>query len=163
MMRFSGKGALGIVIATVLILGGIYAATLPHLFLTIAGDRQDLGVAKPGRAITLHYRHSVQQTHVREYLVINDTTDGFVLTGTKYRSYGVGLPFLQQEGTFRTDGKDFYLEHMHRAYPSLSLRVGVGTELSIQVDDQSFPIYQKHPPGTLVTLVVVPWWKSYFM
>ena len=67
----------------------------PAIFLTAGDEWHDLGHAYSGRSVVIHYRHSVQQTHVWEYLTVNDTADGFVLRSTKYKSYDVGLPFCR--------------------------------------------------------------------
>lgn len=140
---------------------GAYAAVVPHLFLAVAGTVHDLGKAEAGQLVTLHYRHSVQQTHVWEYLHVNKTRDGFVLTGTKYRSYGVGLPFLPGEGNYHSDGEYFYLENMQRLYPEVRLRVGLGTELTVATEQKKWELYRDYPPGTLVQLRVAPWWRHF--
>ena len=136
----------------------------PHFYLTIGEQTTDLGPVKKSEKITLHYRHSVQQTHVWEYLQISPTQDSFVLTGTRYRSYGVGLPFLPSEGNYHREGNDFIIDNMHRYYPHVDLRIGIGTELSFIYQDQLFPLYQEYPPGTFVRLEVLSplyyWWQK---
>lgn len=127
----------------------------PHFYLTVGEQTTDLGTVNGGEKMTLHYRHSVQQTHVWEYLQIAPDRNSFVLTGTRYRSYGVGLPFLPGEGTYHREGNDFILEHMQRHYPHIDLRLGVGTELTLQYQDQLFPLYQEYPVGTPIHLEIL--------
>ena len=45
----------------------------------------------------------MQKTPVLENLEVNEAKDGFNLLSTKYQSFGVGLPFLAEEGDFREE------------------------------------------------------------
>lgn len=109
---------------------------------------------------TIHFIHSVQKTPVEEFLTAH--ADGhFHLTGTRYQSHGVGLPFLPEEGTFRQEGEYFVLD-MERDYSTLSLRTGLGTELTIEADGERIPVYEMYPVGTRIDLVVAPLY-TYFL
>ena len=108
----------------------------------------------------IRFIHSVQKTPVEEFLTAH--ADGhFHLSGTRYQSHGVGLPFLPEEGAFRQEGEYFILD-MERDYAELSLRTGVGTELTITVGDQIIPAYEMYPVGTRIDLVVAPLY-TYFL
>ena len=110
--------------------------------------------------VTIHFIHSVQKTPVEEFLTAH--TDGhFHLAGTRYQSHGVGLPFLPEEGTFRQEGEYFILD-MDRDYSALSLRTGVGTELTIEAGGARIPVYEMYPVGTRIDLVVAPLY-TYFL
>ena len=110
--------------------------------------------------LTIHFIHSVQKTPVEEFLTAH--ADGhFHLTGTRYRSHGVGLPFLPEEGTFRQEG-DYFVLDMDRDYSELSLRTGVGTELVIEAGGARVPVYEMYPVGTRIDLVVAPLY-TYFL
>ena len=110
--------------------------------------------------LTIHFIHSVQKTPVEEFLTVH--ADGhFHLTGTRYQSYGVGLPFLPEEGAFRQEGDCFVLD-MDRDYVNLSLRTGVGTELTITAGGKTIPAYEMYPVGTRIDLVVAPLY-TYFL
>ena len=110
--------------------------------------------------VTIHFIHSVQKTPVEEFLTAH--TDGhFHLSGTRYQSHGVGLPFLPEEGTFRQEGEYFILD-MDRDYSELSLRTGVGTELTIEAGGARIPVYEMYPVGTRIDLVVAPLY-TYFL
>ena len=80
----------------------------PCLFVKAGGQRVAVVPAAPGTSFTIHFIHSVQKTPVLENLEINDEKDGFNLLSTKYQSFGVGLPFLAEEGDFREEG-DYYI------------------------------------------------------
>ena len=110
--------------------------------------------------LTIHFIHSVQKTPVEEFLTAH--ADGhFHLTGTRYQSHGVGLPFLPEEGTFRQEG-DYFVLDMDRDYPELSLRTGVGTELVIEAGGARVPVYEMYPVGTRIDLVVAPLYAYLF-
>ena len=133
----------------------------PALFLQADGQKTILvRQIRDEVPLTIHFIHSVQKTPVEEFLTAH--ADGhFHLTGTRYQSHGVGLPFLPEEGTFRQEGEYFVLD-MDRDYPALSLRTGVGTELTITAGDQTIPAYEMYPVGTRIHLVVAPLY-TYFL
>ena len=133
----------------------------PALFLQADGKK--IVLARQIRdevPFTIHFIHSVQKTPVEEFLTAH--ADGhFHLSGTRYQSHGVGLPFLPEEGAFRQEGEYFILD-MDRDYSEMSLRTGVGTELTITVGDQIIPAYEMYPVGTRIDLVVAPLY-TYFL
>ena len=133
----------------------------PALFLQADGKK--IVLARQIRdevPVTIRFIHSVQKTPVEEFLTAH--ADGhFHLAGTRYQSHGVGLPFLSEEGTFRQEG-DYFVLDMERDYKELSLRTGVGTELTITVGDQIIPAYEMYPVGTRIDLVVAPLY-TYFL
>ena len=133
----------------------------PALFLQADGKK--IVLARQIRdevPVTIRFIHSVQKTPVEEFLTAH--ADGhFHLSGTRYQSHGVGLPFLPEEGTFRQEGEYFILD-MDRDYSEMSLRTGVGTELTITVGDQIIPAYEMYPVGTRIDLVVAPLY-TYFL
>ena len=145
--------------AVVLVAFDILSA--PALFLQ--ADEQKTILVRQIRdevPLTIHFIHSVQKTPVEEFLTAH--ADGhFHLTGTRYQSHGVGLPFLPEEGNFRREG-DYFVLDMDRDYNELSLRTGVGTQLTIEADGARIPVYEMYPVGTRVDLVVAPLY-TYFL
>ena len=117
--------------------------------------------AKPGESFSIRFIHSVQKTPVVENLVINDTQDGFILISTKYQSFGVGLPFLAEEGEFHKEGDYFVFDQMNRRFSSLSLRTGVGTELTLTLQDKEYRLYEQMPPGSRIDLYIAPYYKKF--
>lgn len=112
--------------------------------------------AAPELAVTIQFIHSVQKTPVWEYLVVDDTMEGFTLMATKYQSFGVGLPFLEQDGDFRKEGNYFIMDHMNRHVKTLSLRTGVGTKLTLTIGEHTLPVYEALPVGSKVDITVGP-------
>lgn len=112
-----------------------------------------------GMAVSTRFIHSVQKTPVEEYFTVSDAGDCFVLHSTKYQSFGVGLPFMASDGKFRREGDWFVMDEMERNIPVLTLRPGVGTELTLTIKNMVFPLYEMVPLGTSVTLRIVPRYK----
>ena len=92
--------------------------------------------------------HSVQKTPVIEELELRNGE--FVLLRTKYKSFGVGLPFDASDGNFHRDGEWFIMDNMNRHFKNLELRTGKGTQLKITLNGREFDLYKKFPPGTKI-------------
>lgn len=150
-----------IALAAAAVLVAFDILSTPALFLQADGQKTVLvRQLRDEVPLTVHFIHSVQKTPVEEFLTAY--ADGhFHLTGTRYQSHGVGLPFLPEEGTFRQEG-DYFVLDMDRDYPALSLRTGVGTQLTIEAGGTRVPAYEMYPVGTRIDLVVAPLY-TYFL
>ena len=153
--------AYAIALAAAVLLVAFDILSAPALFLQADGAKIVLvWQIRDEVPFTIHFIHSVQKTPVEEFLTAH--ADGhFHLMGTRYQSHGVGLPFLPEEGSFRQEGEFFVLD-MDRDYTELSLRTGIGTELTITAGDQTVPAYEMYPVGTRIDLVVAPLY-TYFL
>ena len=153
--------AYAIALCAAVLLVALDILSTPALFLQADGKK--IVLARQIRdevPFTIHFIHSVQKTPVEEFLTAH--ADGhFHLAGTRYQSHGVGLPFLPEEGTFRQEG-DYFVLDMERDYKELSLRTGVGTELTITAGERTIPVYEMYPVGTRIDLVVAPLY-TYFL
>ena len=153
--------AYAIALCAAVLLVALDILSAPALFLQADGKK--IVLARQIRdevPFTIHFIHSVQKTPVEEFLTAH--ADGhFHLAGTRYQSHGVGLPFLSEEGTFRQEG-DYFVLDMERDYKELSLRTGVGTELTITAGERTIPAYEMYPVGTRIDLVVAPLY-TYFL
>lgn len=112
--------------------------------------------ARPGMDIHLRFIHSVQKTPVEEYLTVSPDGKGFELLYTRYQSFGVGLPFLPSEGKLRQEGNYFIMDGMGRHYPALSLRPGLGTELTVWIEGDEYRLWELLPLGSLVDIYIAP-------
>ena len=150
-----------IALAAAAVLVAFDILSTPALFLQADGQKTVLvRQLRDEVPLTVRFIHSVQKTPVEEFLTAY--ADGhFHLTGTRYQSHGVGLPFLPEEGTFRQEG-DYFVLDMDRDYPAFSLRTGVGTQLTIEAGGTRVPVYEMYPVGTRIDLVVAPLY-SYFL
>ena len=110
------------------------------------------------QAFTIRFIHSVQKTPVEENLVADprarDGAGEFRLLSTRYQSFGVGLPFMEGEGEFHEEGEYFVFDHMDRHFPSLTLRTGVGTQLTLRTAAKTLWLYELFPPGTRIDLSI---------
>lgn len=112
-----------------------------------------------GMHFSTRFIHSVQKTPVEEYFIVNEDCSGFVLKSTRYQSFGVGLPFLESDGTFRREGDSFIMDNLNRPIKNLELRPGVGTELSFTINGQMLPLYEMVRLGSLIRVSIVPRYK----
>ena len=153
--------AYAIALCAAVLLVALDILSAPALFLQADGQKTLLvRQIRDAAPFTIHFIHSVQKTPVEEFLTAH--ADGhFHLAGTRYQSHGVGLPFLSEEGTFRQEG-DYFVLDMERDYKELSLRTGVGTELTITAGERTIPVYEMYPVGTRIDLVVAPLY-TYFL
>ena len=119
-----------------ILLGSADILSRPYLFVKAGGNRVAMIQAEPGTSFAIRFIHSVQKTPVEEYLAVDADGHGFVLHSTKYQSFGVGLPFLEGEGDFRQEGDYYIMDNMERHFPSLTLRTGVGTKLTLFLGEQ---------------------------
>lgn len=106
--------------------------------------------AKKSTPLVISFIHSVQKTPVIEELEFDG--ENFILRRTKYKSHGVGLPFLESDGKFSRAGDWFIMDDMNRRFKKLELRIGVGTELTVILNGQTFKLYEKFPAGTKILI-----------
>ena len=104
--------------------------------------------AKKNLPLTISFIHSVQKTPVIEELEFDG--ENFILLRTKYKSHGVGLPFMESDGDFREENGIFIMDNMNRTIKNLELRTGTGTQLTIIFDGQEFKLFEKFPAGTKI-------------
>ena len=138
-----------------ILLGAVDILLQPCLFVRAAGDTTVAIVpAQPGTPFSIHFIHSVQKTPVLENLAVDVDGHSFILHSTKYQSFGVGLPFLAEEGNFYQEGDYYILDGMERHFPQLTLRTGVGTQLTLYIGRRTYRLFETYPPGTPVDLFV---------
>lgn len=110
--------------------------------------------AKKNVPLVIKFIHSVQKTPVIEELEFDG--DNFILLRTKYKSQGVGLPFMESDGVFREEGEWFIMDEMNRPLKNLQLRTGVGTNLTVTLNGQEFKLFENFPAGTKIFIDAAP-------
>ena len=99
----------------------------------------------------MRYTHSVEKTPVVETFRVLD--DGrLLLISTAYKSYGVGLPSLPSEGKLTIRDGWFVLENLQREYRDIRLRVGPEAAVMLEQEQQSYPLHEWYPAGSLVII-----------
>ena len=71
------------------------------------------------KKFSLGYTHSVMKTEAEE-IFITDNNEKIKLIRTEYKSYGVGLPFLPEEGKMKVENGKFILD-MEREFKNISM------------------------------------------
>lgn len=140
----------------VLLLAVAWWASRPQLFLMGQDGFIDMLPARAGDEVGISFMHSVQKTKVEEYLTLSDDLSELVLQRTVYHSFGVGLPFMESDGHFRQEGNSFIMEDMDRHFPSLSLRTGLGTQLTLTAGGKEYPFYQMFGLGYRIDIFTAP-------
>ena len=151
----------------------IFIATLAIIFFLILSDEKIFVTAevegkeeiisevdaKKNLSLEINFIHSVQKTPVIEELIFDG--EKFILIRTKYKSHGVGLPFMESDGNFREEDGFFIVDNMNREIQNLSLRTGIGTNLTIKIDGREFKLYEKFPPGTKIDFKITSTLKKF--
>ena len=106
---------------------------------------------RPDKVFSLKYTHSVEKTPVIETFQAQGNGT-LLLISTKYKSYGVGLPSLPQEGKLTVADGWLTLEGLHREYRILRVRVGPEAGLVLEIGRQIYPVHEWYPPGSLVII-----------
>lgn len=150
-----------IVIVVILSIFFCYLLSRPYLFVCTDANTLLAFPTQKEDVISIWFVHSVQKTPVLENLAVNKSCDGFTLQSTKYQSFGVGLPFLPDEGEFKQVGKYFILDNINRRFKTVDLRTGLGTELTLIYHEKKYPIYHELPLGCKVELKVLPYYRYY--
>ena len=105
--------------------------------------------------IKISFIHSVQKTPVEEYLRV-ERLGKIILYETHYQSFGVGLPFLLDEGDFHQEGDTFILK-MNREFNDLALRIGKNTQHTLDIDGEILPLYKMLKAGDRIDISVQPY------
>ena len=109
---------------------------------------------RAGIPLTIRFIHSVQKTPVEEDLEFDG--QAWIVHRTRYKSQGVGLPFMESDGDFHREGDWFVMDGMERRIEHLSLRTGVGTQLTLTLDGEEIKLFEQFEPGTRIDLIVDP-------
>ena len=139
----------------------LYFIQQPYFFVWV--DNRPLVMERANGELHFYTRfiHSVQKTPVEEYFTV--IVDGTIrLDKTKYQSFGVGLPFLEEEGNFYREGDYFIFEDMNRSFKELSFRTGVDSQLTLYFNGHEYKLYELYKLGTKFDLFVVPLYKVMF-
>lgn len=144
-----------ILIAVILIFA-IFKLTEEKIYIAVEfGNSTEIiasVAAVKGTPLVINFIHSVQKTPVVEELEFDG--ENFILVRTKYKSQGVGLPFMESDGKFYRNGDWFIMDDMNRKIKNLELRTGVGTNLTVTLNGQIFKLYEIFPAGTKISVIV---------
>ena len=122
-----------------------------RLVLESAGYPERVLELRQNQVFSLKYTHSVEKTPVIETFQAQKNGT-LLLISTKYKSYGVGLPSLPQEGKLTVADGWLTLEGLQRQYRDIRVRVGPEAGLVLEIGRQMYPVHEWYPPGSLVII-----------
>lgn len=88
------------------------------------------------KKFSLGYTHSVMKTEAEE-IFITDNNEKIKLIRTEYKSYGVGLPFLPEEGKMKVENGKFILE-MEREFKNISMVISPIGKHYLKIDGKKY-------------------------
>jgi len=108
---------------------------------------------RPGEEFVLSYVHSVNKRPV--YDTLRAEADHLVIVGSRFDSFGAGMPEAStQDGTL-TLSKDSWLEwSVNRAVPDITVRVGWVAEHTLHVKGREIRLADLAEPGKPLTMRV---------
>ncbi len=139
----------------------IYANQLVVSINPDNGQKKETFATRAGDVWYLEFTHSVQKTPVQEFFVVRGEND-LLMKGTRYRSLGVGLPFLPSEGKFTSTADGYFVLEMNRAFKSVRMRTGLEASPKLHHDGIDYPLYELYTPGTLIEIKVEKRYRSWF-
>lgn len=152
----------GLIIVVLVLAGfGGWLLLRPCLYITSGDHIFSDAPVKTGDRFSTRFIHSVQKTPVLENFVVDTESKEIILDSTKYQSFDVGLPFLRTDGSFKMQDGYFLMENMNRHFPSVTMRTGVGTKLTVFINDREIRLYEELPNGTAVKFYIAPYYKRF--
>lgn len=111
---------LGITLLILIIILALFLAPIPTLLIGEQNQEPVLAIPMVGdKTFYLEFTHSVLKTPVQEYFILApDNT--LLLTSTTYKSLGVGLPFLPEEGELENKDGLFVLKGLNRKFETIN-------------------------------------------
>lgn len=117
--------------------------------------------AEEGMRFAVRFIHSVHRTPVIDSYVLGAGEKRIVQESTAYKAYGVGMPYLPQDGTLTREGDYLVLTDLDLAFETIDFRVGEEAQLTILMNETEYPIYRLAPQGALVHLAVEPRYRMW--
>ncbi len=102
---------------------------------------------------TLSYRHSVEQTWVHETFAIQPES-GLVLVAMRYESFGAGLPYAPERGTFTKVGETYVWRDIDVRLGNFSIMSTPENQYVIDYPAGELSL-EDWPAGTVFTFAVI--------
>lgn len=106
-----------------------------------------------GEEFSLRYLHSVHQTPVKEIFQVSSKGE-LILVATEFSSFGVGTPFLPEEGELTVINGSLLLKGLDRSFSELSLRPLAFTEHQLLHRSTVYLLTDYIESGSLIILKV---------
>jgi hypothetical protein len=134
----------------------VLAVSLPISTITMADQRNGIKILVPmvyEKAFSYEYVHSVEKTPVQEHFVLAPG-NRILLTSTHYQSYGVGLPYLPEEGTLVNDNGVFFLSGINRSFSEINLGFMPLAKQALLYHGKKYAFEDFFQPGALLQIDV---------
>lgn len=120
-----------------LLLIGIFLLK-PKYILVIENKTDNKIIEYPlkDKKFSLGYTHSVMKTEAEEFFIA-EKDKKIKLVRTEYKSYGVGLPFLQEEGKMVIENGKFILE-MNREFKDISMVISPIGKHYLKINEKKY-------------------------
>ncbi|MBP2641465.1 MAG: hypothetical protein H6Q66_2416 [Firmicutes bacterium] len=143
-----------VVLFIVLTIAGAYWVNIPLRIIVESDGQASLFLPTfQGDTFSLHFIHSVHKTPVWENFVVENEGQ-ITLVSTEFESYGVGMPFLPEEGTFERKDNKILLTNLRREFARIPARVGSEARLSLLHNGEDYLLYQYFDYQALVIIHV---------
>ncbi len=131
------------------------AAIRPIPALLVSEQRQgEIGLIVPmlsDKEFDYEYIHSVQKTPVQEHFVAAPDNQ-LMLISTTYQSFGVGLPYLPEEGTLtHIDGK-YVLTGINRSFDVVHMGIWPPVEQALRIHGKRYVLADYFASGTMIDI-----------
>lgn len=132
------------------------AALWPVPALLIRERQGDIGLIVPllsDKEFDYEYIHSVQKTPVQEHFVAAPDNQ-LKLISTTYQSFGVGLPYLPEEGELTLiDGK-YVLTGIDRSFEVVHMGVWPPVKQALQIHGKRYVLADYFASGTMLDIEI---------
>lgn len=155
MTSFSGKKGIFFAAAALLALVGCLWFAQKMTVIDITNDTNHTVIYShgfnPGDRFAFRYVHSVQKTPVWEYYTLNSAGD-VVLTGTRVKSLGYGMPKPEQGDSYDFEDDYFVIDNLNQPIRELLIRNTFVRPMQIFCADKVFMLSAVAKQGELIRI-----------
>ena len=108
----------------------------PKYLLVDITNKKNYEFVLKNKNFSLGYTHSVMKTEAEE-IFTTDENKKIKLIRTEYKSYGVGLPFLPEEGKMKVENGKFILD-MEREFKNISMVISPIGKHYLKIDGKKY-------------------------
>lgn len=151
---FRQRVKLGVTVFALIILLALFLVPVPTLLVSVQNGNPVLVLPVLWeKTFTLEFTHSVLKTPVQEHFVLAPDNE-LLLTSTTYKSLGVGLPFLPEEGKLVNEHGVFVLTGLDRHFQEINQGFMPLAKQALLFGGKRYDFKDYFKPGSLVRLQV---------
>ena len=128
-----------IIFTVVILILTVFKIFLKPQYLLVIEDKtnkKNYEFILKNKKFSLGYTHSVMKTEAEE-IFTTDENKKIKLIRTEYKSYGVGLPFLPEEGKMKVENGKFILD-MEREFKNISMVISPIGKHYLKIDGKKY-------------------------